>query len=67
MQMLWEGPEVDTTDGPGGEGPPTCGPAQDRLAVSSRLYVGCHPAWVVFGGKTHMSPFGLSDSKCLAL
>lgn len=30
MQMLWEGPEVDTTDGPGGEGPPTCGPAQDR-------------------------------------
>lgn len=28
---------------------------------------GLSPAWVVFGGKTHMSPFGLSDSKCLAL
>ena len=30
----------------GGPAPPTCGPAQDRPAVSSRLYVGCHrPGW----------------------
>lgn len=69
MQVLWEGPEADAADGPGGAGPPSRRPAQDQPAVSSRLTAGCglSPGLGGLRRKTHMSPFGLSDSKCLAL
>lgn len=51
MQILWEGPEAEAADGPGGVGPPTRRPAQHQPAMSSRLGAGCHPAWVVFRGR----------------